>query len=162
MGLFNRLKKTKPKSEVKSEKKSEVKKASETKSVKPKSEVKPKATVSAVKEKSAPAKSQATKSVTKGKTQRADRVLIRPLVTEKSSDLGSLGKYVFMIDPRMNKIEVKKAIRKIYNVDPVQVNISNISGKRTRYGRITGRTKNWKKAIVTLRPGDKIEIYEGV
>ncbi|OGY45565.1 MAG: 50S ribosomal protein L23 [Candidatus Buchananbacteria bacterium RIFCSPHIGHO2_02_FULL_38_8] len=88
--------------------------------------------------------------------------MIKPLVTEKAADLGALGKYVFAIDPKMNKIEVKKAIRSIYKVDPVQVNILNFSGKYVRYGRVWGKTKNWKKAVVTLKPGDKIEVYEGV
>ena len=62
----------------------------------------------------------------------------------------------------MNKVEVKKAIRTIYNVEPIKVNIANFSGKSVRYGRIKGKTKNWKKAIVTLKQGDKIEVYEGV
>src|SRR3989338_3394361 len=75
----------------------------------------------------------------KGKTAQAYRVIIKPLVTEKAADLGALGKYVFAIDPKMNKIEVKKAIRSIYKVDPVQVNILNFSGKYVRYGRVWGK-----------------------
>jgi large subunit ribosomal protein L23 len=62
----------------------------------------------------------------------------------------------------MNKVEVKKAIRVIYKVDPVSVNIANFSGKKVRYGRRSGKTKDWKKAIVTLKSGDKIQVYEGV
>jgi len=98
----------------------------------------------------------------KGKTAQSYRVIIKPLVTEKAAELGALGKYVFAVNPRMNKVEVKKAIRSIYKVDPVQINISNFSGKYVRYGRSWGKTKGWKKAIVTLKPGDKIEVYEGV
>ena len=88
--------------------------------------------------------------------------MLKPLITEKASELGALNKYVFAINPKMNKIEVKKAIRKIYQVDPLKVNILNFSGKKVRAGRIQGSTKNWKKAVVTLRSGDKIEVYEGV
>ena len=88
--------------------------------------------------------------------------MIKPLITEKASSLGVLNKYVFAINPRMNKIEVIKAIRTIYGVDPVKVNILNFSGKKVKYGRISGQTKSWKKAVVTLREGDKIEVYEGV
>ena len=98
----------------------------------------------------------------KGKGLEAYRVLIKPLVTEKASSAGILNKYVFAINPRMNKVEVKKAVRAIYNVDPVKVNISNFSGKQVRYGRTSGQTKSWKKAVVTLKAGDKIEVYEGV
>ena len=112
--------------------------------------------------KEAAVKSLAKKTEIKGLTKQAEQVLVRPVVTEKAAVLAQAGKYVFVVDPRMNKIEIKKAIRKIYKVDPTQVNILNVAGKGIRYGRITGRTKNWKKAIVTLKPGDKIEIYEGV
>lgn len=98
----------------------------------------------------------------KGKSRAAQRILIKPLVTEKAADLSSFSQYVFAVDSKANKIEVKKAIRAIYNVEPVKVNIVNISGKKVRYGRVAGKTKNWKKAVVTLKPGDKIEIYEGV
>lgn len=101
-------------------------------------------------------------SAVKGKTSQAYRVLVKPLITEKASSLGVFNKYAFAVDPRMNKIEVKKAIRTIYNVEPVSVNILNFSGKSVRYGRVKGKTKSWKKAIVTLRQGDKIEVYEGV
>ena len=102
------------------------------------------------------------KSEIRGKTKQAYRILIKPLVTEKASHLGPLNKYIFAIDPKMNKIEVKKAIRTIYNVEPVKVNVSNFFGKNIRQGKISGRTKNWKKAIVTLRQGDIIKVYEGV
>jgi len=98
----------------------------------------------------------------KGKSQQAHRVLVKPLVTEKAADMGAHGQYAFVVDTKMNKIEIKKAIRSVYNVEPVAVNIINMIGKSVRYGRSFGRRKNWKKAIVTLKPGDKIEIYEGV
>lgn len=107
-------------------------------------------------------KSTGSSPALRGKTDQAYRILLKPLVTEKAADLGTFGKYVFMVDPSINKVEIKKAIRSIYGVDPVKINISNFSGKLVRYGRSWGRRKHWKKAVVTLRPGDKIEIYEGV
>jgi large subunit ribosomal protein L23 len=76
--------------------------------------------------------------------------------------MAQLGKYVFAVSPKANKVEIKKAIRTIYNVDPIKINILNLSGRSVRYGRTSGRTKNWKKAVITLKKGDKIEIYEGV
>ena len=98
----------------------------------------------------------------KGKSQIAFRVLLKPLITEKGTNLAAQNKYIFSVNPQMNKIEVKKAIRSIYRVDPVKINICNFPGKNVRYGRRQGKTKAWKKAIVTLKAGDKIEVYEGV
>lgn len=98
----------------------------------------------------------------KGTTPQAYRVLIKPLVTEKVAEMNVVGKYAFMIDPSMNKVEVKKAIRSIYNVDPIKVNIANFRGKQVRFGRVQGKRKNWKKAVVTLKAGDSIEVYEGI
>lgn len=102
------------------------------------------------------------KTAVKGGTNQAYRILVKPLVTEKATQLGALNKYVFEVDPSMNKVEVKKAIRSIYSVEPLDVNISNFSGKNVRFGRIQGKRKGWKKAIITLKKGDSIEVYEGV
>ena len=66
------------------------------------------------------------------------------------------------MSPKVNKIEIKKAIQAVYGVMPLKVNISNLSGKKIRLGRVQGVTKNKKKAIVTLKAGDKIQVYEGV
>ncbi|NUM25013.1 MAG: 50S ribosomal protein L23 [Candidatus Buchananbacteria bacterium] len=134
------------------------------------SEVSPEtsAVVSADKKVQSPVKAEKkVKKVTKtqeikGKTDRAYRILIKPMITEKASGLGGLNKYVFAVEPSTNKVEVKKAIRAVYNVDPIAVNILNFSGKRVRYGKTSGVTKGWKKAVVTLKPGDKIEVYEGI
>lgn len=92
----------------------------------------------------------------------AYKILVKPLVTEKVSNLGVLNKYVFVVARDANKIEVAKAIREIYGVKPVGVNVIKMSGKKARYGRINGRRKDWKKAIVTLPAGQTIKIYEGV
>jgi large subunit ribosomal protein L23 len=92
----------------------------------------------------------------------AYRVLIKPLITEKAANLGSLNKYVFEVDVNANKIEVAKAVAEAYGVKPIDVSIINNKGKEVRYGRRKGRRRDWKKAIVSLSKGQKINIYEGV
>ncbi|MCX6741422.1 MAG: 50S ribosomal protein L23 [Candidatus Parcubacteria bacterium] len=89
-------------------------------------------------------------------TKSAYRVLLRPIITEKATDLSALDKYVFEVAPTMNKIEVKKGVKELYSVTVLRVNIIKNMGKVVRYGKSHGRTKNWKKAIVTLKKGDKI------
>jgi len=92
----------------------------------------------------------------------AYKVLIKPVVSEKATYLSSQNSYVFEVAPNMNKVEIMKAIQYVYGVKPVKVNIINVVGRYVRYGRVTGRTKAWKKAIITLKPGESIQIYEGV
>jgi len=89
-----------------------------------------------------------------------DKILIKPIITEKTTFLEKEGKYVFEVSPKANKTEIKKAIKEIYKVEPTKINIIKSKGKRIRYGRTTGRTKNWKKAIVTLKKGQKIELTQ--
>jgi len=79
-------------------------------------------------------------------------------ITEKSSFLTNQNKYVFVVDPKANKSEVAKIVRSIYKVEPISVNIVNIKGKKKRFGTKTGRLPDIKKAIVTLKKGQKIEI----
>lgn len=93
---------------------------------------------------------------------RAYRVLVRPMVTEKATNLSSVNQYVFMIDNDANKIEVSKAIYEVYGVKPTEVNIIKVKGKKVNRGRITGKRKDFKKAIVTLKKGESISVYEGV
>jgi len=161
MGIFDKFK-TKNPVEPEGQKKAP-EKAIEKTTEKKKPEAKVKTESKAAKEAEKTVKKPAAGSdKIKGKTTQSYRILVKPLVTEKASSLGTLNKYIFAVNPKMNKIEVKKAIRTVYNVEPLKVNISNFSGKNVRYGRIYGKTKGWKKAIVTLKPGDKIEVYEGV
>lgn len=103
-----------------------------------------------------------SKKVKKEDTKNAYCVLIRPIITEKASSLGANGQYVFEVAPDTNKIEIKKAIQSLYGVAPVKVRIINQKARKVQYGRTSGTTKYWKKAIVNLRPGDKIEIHEGI
>ena len=71
-------------------------------------------------------------------------------------------KYLFEVSPKANKVEIKKAVQAVYGVSPVKVNIINLSGKKIRYGKVRGKTKDKKKAIITLKQGETIEVYEGV
>lgn len=105
---------------------------------------------------------QAHASERKKKTADAYKILSKPLVTEKATHLGESNKYVFEVAPDANKIEIKKAIFDVYGKNPLAVNIIKIKGKKIRYGKTSGKRKNRKKAIVTLRPGEMIKIYEGV
>jgi len=90
-------------------------------------------------------------------------VLKRPIRTEKSYSLQRENKYVFEVDRRANKIQVKEAVERIFNVDVVSVHIINVPAKKGRYGRrVVVRKPAWKKAIVTIAPGQKIEVFEGV
>ncbi len=88
--------------------------------------------------------------------------IIRPVVSEKASFMGAENKYIFEVEKRANKIEISKAIQSIYGVKPIKINIINVNGKKVRFGRKFGQTKNWKKAIVSLKEGQTINVYEGV
>jgi len=102
------------------------------------------------------------KKAKKEETKEAYRILIKPLVTEKATNLVAKNQYTFMVANGANKIEVKKAIKGLYGFEAKSVNIIKARGKDVRSGKVTGKKKNWRKAIVTLKPSDKIEIYEGV
>lgn len=90
-------------------------------------------------------------------------VLIRPVNTEKSANLQALNQYAFIVDKRANKIEIKNAIKMIYDVTVLDVNTVRYGGKRmeryTKRGLIKGKTNSYKKAYVTLAEGDKIDIF---
>jgi large subunit ribosomal protein L23 len=87
-------------------------------------------------------------------------VIIEPILSEKSTDLGEQSKYVFRVSIQANKHQVSKAIQEIFNVTPDKVNVMRIRGKRKRVRHQYGITPAWKKAIVTLKEGDKIELFE--
>jgi len=90
------------------------------------------------------------------------QVIIRPLITEKATLLASEHKYAFHVDPRANKIQIKEAVEIAFSVHVTAVNTMNVHGKRRRMGRGISRAPDWKKAIVTLREGDSIQIFEGI
>ena len=89
-------------------------------------------------------------------------VLRRPLITEKSTVLQAQGKYAFEVDGKANKPLVKQAVEKAFKVKVNSVNIVNVPGKMRLVGRRRVMTASWKKAFVTLQPGNKIEFFEGV
>lgn len=90
-------------------------------------------------------------------------VIKKALVTEKSTIArDEANKYVLEVDPRANKIEIASAVEKLFKVKVLQVHVMNVAGKKKRMGKIVGRKRSWKKAIVTLLPGSRIEVYEGV
>ncbi|MDA2935640.1 50S ribosomal protein L23 [Patescibacteria group bacterium AH-259-L05] len=98
-----------------------------------------------------------TQALSKKATRIAPHVLVRPVITEKATYAEARGIYTFEVVLRANKISVKKAIKELYNVEPVKVRIIRTTGKQVRYGRSVGRTKNRKKAMVYLKSDDKIE-----
>jgi large subunit ribosomal protein L23 len=89
-------------------------------------------------------------------------VLRRPLITEKNAALQAQGKYAFEVAGEANKEQVKEAIEKAFNVTVTKVNVITMPGKGRRMRARLVVSPPWKKAVVTLKPGDKIEIVEGV
>ena len=90
------------------------------------------------------------------------QVLLRPLITEKATNLTGENKYVFEVDTRANKNQIREAIALSFKVRVIKVNTMNVRGKRRRMGRRITHTRNWKKAVVTLAEGDTIQLFEGV
>ena len=90
-------------------------------------------------------------------------IIIRPLITEKTSiqkeDYNQLS---FEVDRRANRVEIRRAVEKIFNVRVADVRTMQIKGKVKQRGRILGKRKDWKKAIVKLMPGERIDFFEGV
>jgi len=89
-----------------------------------------------------------------------EEIIIKPLITEKSTGLMAEDKYTFLVAPGANKIEIKHAIEKLFNVKVLKVNTLVDRGKLRRMGRFQGRQPDRKKAVVTLKPGDKIKVFE--
>ena len=85
-------------------------------------------------------------------------IIKAPLVTEKSRDRQTLNQYTFKVSPKASKIEIKEAIEKIFKVDVVEIRTLNMKVKKKRVGRYTGLSNRCKKAIVTLKPGQTIEL----
>jgi large subunit ribosomal protein L23 len=97
-----------------------------------------------------------------------DQVIIKPLITEKNTDLMEQDQYSFEVAVAANKIQIREAIEKLFNVRVKAVNTMNVKGtRRSRAirrgsGRISGQERSWKKAVVTLFPGQRIDIFEQV
>ncbi len=93
-------------------------------------------------------------------------IIYRPIVTEKITILQEKGRYAFEVDPKANKIDIARAVEKRFNVTVTNVRTMNMKGKTksqmTRKGRFVGKTSHYKKAIITLKEGDKIELFGNV
>ena len=92
----------------------------------------------------------------------AHQIILRPPITEKNTNLMVYNKYSFEVDRNANKTQIKRAIEEIFQVSVTKVHTMNMRGKMRRRGMRFGYTADWKKAIVTLAEGDRIELFEGV
>jgi large subunit ribosomal protein L23 len=89
--------------------------------------------------------------------------LKKPLITEKSTiQKETMNQLTFEVDRRANKVEIRRAVEKVLNVRVVDVRTIQMKGKVKRFGRVQGKRRNWKKALVTLAPGEHVEFFEGV
>ena len=89
-------------------------------------------------------------------------IIKRPVVTEKTNIQKEVfNQFTFEVDRKANRVEIKKAVEDIFNVKVIGVKTMQVQGKTRRRGRIIGKRRNWKKAIVTLMPGQRIDFFEG-
>ena len=99
-------------------------------------------------------------------TLHAAQVIVRPVISEKSMDLTQRNKYTFRVHDDATKNQIKSAVQELFKVTVLDVNVSTTKPKEkkrgTRRGRVTGWTSAWRKAVVTVAAGDKIEFFEGV
>ena len=98
------------------------------------------------------------KAIKKKLSDKAAKILVSPHITEKATALTEENKYVFKVFQKANKIEIKKAIEDLYGVDVIGVNVINVPRRQRRLGRQMGWRKGYKKAIVKIKKGQKIEI----
>ncbi len=92
----------------------------------------------------------------------AHHIIKKPMITEKSTRQKEANQIAFIVDPKASKIEIRQAVEKLFKVKVLAVQTMHMVGKRKRMGRFFGWKPDWKKAIVTLREGDRIEFFEGV
>ena len=89
------------------------------------------------------------------------QVIVRPVVSEKSYALMSEGKYTFRVHDRAHKLQIAQAVEEIFGVNVKAVRTSTVKSKPKRRGLQSGRSRSWKKAVVQLAPGERIELFEG-
>lgn len=140
MGIFNRIKKIGQSADAKDEGKENVGQAADTSAEKEGLVLQPQKTA----------------------RKRLDVVAITPRISEKAAVMSSSGKYVFDVPVTANKVEVRKAVEALYGVKVEDVNTVRNIGKAVQRGRIAGRRNRWKKAVVTLKKGQKIDLFVGV
>ena len=90
------------------------------------------------------------------------QVIIRPVVSEKSYVLAAAGKYTFRVHPDAHKTQIRQAVEALFSVGVLEVRTMSVKSKPKRRGQFKGRTRTWKKAIVQVRPGDTIPIFQGL
>jgi large subunit ribosomal protein L23 len=99
-------------------------------------------------------------------TLMASQIILRPVISEKSMDATQAHKYTFAVHDDANKLQIKQAVEELFKVKVLGVNVSTTKAKEKsrnrRRGRVQGYTSPWRKAVVTVRPTDKIEFFEGV
>ena len=133
-------------------------KASVAKKVADKKDAAPAKKAKAAPKKKVTAKKKSVISISKLATS----TLIAPVVTEKTAQLSDRGIVSFFVAPNANKVAIRQAFRELYKVTPVKVNIINVRGKAVRFGRVTGKRNNMKKAHIFLPKGTRVDIFEGV
>jgi large subunit ribosomal protein L23 len=91
-------------------------------------------------------------------------VLVRPIISEKNTMLNERGQYVFEVSQRANKVMIRRAVEELFNVNVTTVNVMHVAGKKRRAprSRTYGMTRSWKKAVVSIRQGQRIELFQGV
>lgn len=90
----------------------------------------------------------------------ANDIILKPVISEKTTELMGINKYVFRVSMKANKLMVYRAVKELFGVDPEKVNVLMVRGKNRRLRYRTGKRSAWKKAIVTLKAGEKIELFE--
>ncbi len=91
----------------------------------------------------------------------AEKIILRPIISEKSYAQIDHNRYTFAVHPEAHKTMIAQAVQQLFNVTVVDVSTANVPSKPKRRGAARGRTRSWKKAVVTLAPSDKIEFFEG-
>lgn len=89
-------------------------------------------------------------------------IILRPIVSEKSYKQIEKGKYTFAVHPEAEKVEIARAVEELFNVSVTKVNTMNMKGKPKKRGYTRGKTSEWKKAVITLQEGQRIEVFEGM
>jgi large subunit ribosomal protein L23 len=92
----------------------------------------------------------------------ASQVIIRPVVSEKTYVLATADKYTFRVHPNAHKTQIRQAVEQLFDVNVVEVRTMSVKSKPKRRGLTSGRTREWKKAIVQVRPGQSIPIFQGL
>jgi large subunit ribosomal protein L23 len=105
-----------------------------------------------------------TKMIAKQDLKKVDasNVLVQPLISEKASIMGSQDKYTFIVKNKASKHQIKQAIKELYGVEPIKVNVANIAERKVRFGRTFGVQSGYRKAVATLPKGKSIAVHEGV